>query len=131
MHQFTNLLPLYIKFSSSQQVLSSSTPQTCYQESTKIGWLQKFKSAYSFLLMALPCKYWYCVGCQSPFSPHCKKDVRDHVQTTKHVHNMQFLTNRKAREDSNNASHVNAEQLGHKLYQVFISANILTHKYDN
>ena len=53
------------------------------------------------------------------------------METSKHKKNMELLTNRKAREDPNNASHVNTEQLRQKLCQALICADIPLHKLDN
>ena len=53
-----------------------------------------------------------------------------HVESGKHKHNMEFLTDCKAREDPNKASHISANQLGRKLYEAFVTTDIPLRKLD-
>ena len=105
-------------------------PPPLRQEATINSWLQEFNTADSFPFLVLASQDWYCLGCRSPFTPSNKATVKRHVESSKHKRNMEFLTGRKAREDPNNASHVSADQLGRKLCEAFVTADIPLRKLD-
>ena len=105
-------------------------PPPLRQEATISSWLQEFNTAESFPFLVLASREWYCIGCRFSFSPDNKAKVKRHVESNIHQCNIGLLANRKAREDPNHASHVSAEELGRKLCQAFVTADIPLHKLD-
>ena len=109
---------------------STKMPPPLRREATVSNWLQEYNTADSFPFLVLASQDWYCIACRFSFTPTWKSHVKKHAESSKHQENIKHLANRKAREDPNSASHVSAEDLGRKLCEAFITADIPLNKLD-